>query len=59
MNIFCNRKLAMEAEFVVMVPPEKPLNPVRVLTGVDSKQLDTLKEKHKNLVVFKKETTNV
>lgn len=34
MDVFCNRKQAMEANYVVMIPPSKPLNPLRVLTGV-------------------------
>ena len=55
MNIFCNRKQAVESEYVVMIPPSKPLNPLRVLTGVTEAQLKTLKEKYPNLVVFKKE----
>ena len=58
MNIFCNRKQALESNYVVMIPPSKPLNPLRVLTGVTETHLKTLKEKHKNLVVFKKEQTN-
>lgn len=58
MNIFCNRKQALESTYVVMIPPSKPLNPLRVLTGVTEAHLKTLKEKHKNLVVFKKEQTN-
>ena len=55
MDVFCNRKRAMEANYVVMIPPSKPLNPLRVLTGVTEAQLKTLKEKYPNLVVFKKE----
>ena len=58
MDVFCNRKQAMEANYVVMIPPSKPLNPLRVLTGVTEAQLKTLKEKYKNLLVFKKEQTN-
>ena len=58
MNIFCNRKQALESNYVVMIPPSKPLNPLRVLTGVTESQLKTLKEKYKDLVVFKKEQTN-
>lgn len=59
MNIFCNRKLALESEYVVMVPPNKPLNPVRVLTGVSPQYLEVLKLRHPDLVVFKKEVTHV
>lgn len=59
MNIFCNRKLALESEFVVMIPPNKPLNPVRMLTGVSYSYLEVLKLRHPNLVVFKKEEVNV
>lgn len=55
MNIFCNRKQAVESEYVIMIPPDKPLNPLRLLTGVTTKALKELKEKHPNLVVFKKE----
>lgn len=55
MNLFANRKQALEAEYVVMVPPNKPYNPVRILTGVTIKALKELKEKHPDLVVFKKE----
>lgn len=55
MNIFCNRKQAIESEYVVMIPPDKPLNPLRLLTGITTKVLKELKEKHPNLVVFKKE----
>lgn len=55
MNIFCNRKQAIESEYVVMIPPDKPLNPLRLLTGINTKALKELKEKHPNLVVFKKE----
>lgn len=58
MNIFCNRKQALESNYVVMIPPSKPLNPLRVLTGVTESQLKTLEEKYKDLVVFKKEQTN-
>lgn len=58
MDVFCNRKRAMEANYVVMIPPSKPLNPLRVLTGVTEAQLKTLKEKYKDLLVFKKEQTN-
>lgn len=58
MNIFCNRKQALESNYVVMMPPSKPLNPLRVLTGVTEAQLKTLKEKYKDLLVFKKEQTN-
>lgn len=58
MNIFCNRKQALESNYVVMIPPSKPLNPLRVLTGVTEAHLKTLKEKYKDLLVFKKEQTN-
>lgn len=58
MDVFCNRKQAMESNYVVMIPPSKPLNPLRVLTGVTEAQLKTLKEKYKDLLVFKKEQTN-
>lgn len=58
MDVFCNRKQAMEANYVVMIPPSKPLNPLRVLTGVTEAQLKTLKEKYKDLLVFKKEQSN-
>lgn len=59
MNIFCNRKLALEAEYVVMIPPNKPLNHVRMLTGVSPQFLEVLKLRHPNLVAFKKEVSNV
>ncbi|AZV01886.1 hypothetical protein [Aeromonas phage Akh-2] len=55
MNLFANRKQALEATYVVMIPPSKPYNPVRILTGVTDKVLKQYKEKHPDLVVFKKE----
>ena len=58
MDVFCNHKQAMESNYVVMIPPSKPLNPLRVLAGVTEAQLKTLKEKYKDLLVFKKEQTN-
>lgn len=59
MNIFCNRELALASEYVVMIPPNKPLNPVRMLTGVSPQFLEVLKLRHPNLVAFKKEAPNV
>lgn len=59
MNIFVNRKQALESEYVVLVPPSRPLNPVRMLSGVSESQLATLKLKHPDLIIFKKEVTHV
>ena len=59
MNIFCNRKVALESEYVVTISPNKPLNPVRMLTGVSPQFLEVLKLRHPNLVSFKKEAPNV
>ena len=55
MNIFCGRELALSSQYVVMIPNSKPLNPVRLLTGVSEQYLEVLKAKHPNLVAFKKE----
>jgi hypothetical protein len=55
MNIFVNRKQALEGEYVVLVPPSRPLDPVRLLAGVLEAELKELKVKHPNLVSFKKD----
>lgn len=59
MNIFVNRKQALEGEYVVLVPPSRPLNPVRMLSGISEVQLAKLKTKHPDLIIFKKEVTHV
>lgn len=55
MNLFINRKQALESSYVVMIPASRPYNPVSILTGITDKALKQLKEKHPDLVVFKKE----
>ena len=58
MNIFCNRTQALESEYIVLIPPQRPTYPVQIFHGVNKEYLAVLKIKHPNLVAFKKEVTN-